>query len=127
MCFCMVSTGTHDCVLLYLLQYLVSVPLKMFRLWAFLGMMSQVRLVDGILLNKSQADVFSSCVPLHLSDSVGLFCGPVLEGKLRQRCRLDVSDHWSACGYPDVRPRLLRPEFWRRVTERHSVMEELRC
>ncbi len=28
-------------------QYLVSVPLRMFRLWAFMGMMAQVRLITS--------------------------------------------------------------------------------
>lgn len=30
-------------------QYLVSVPLKMFRLWAFMGMMAQVRLSESTI------------------------------------------------------------------------------
>lgn len=69
-----------------------------------------------------QTNVFLSYVLLHLSDSVGLFCGPVLAGKLWQRRRLDVSDHWSARCNPHVRPRLLRPKFCGRVTEWHSLM-----
>lgn len=32
-----------SCIFLFIIQYLVSIPLKMFRLWAFMGMMAQVR------------------------------------------------------------------------------------
>ncbi|XP_042601104.1 diacylglycerol O-acyltransferase 1a isoform X5 [Cyprinus carpio] len=63
-------------------EYLVSVPLKMFRLWAFLGMMAQI--------------------------PARLFCGPILEGKLRQRRCLDVADHRPTDRCSHVRPRLLR-------------------
>lgn len=36
----------HCDALICILQYLVSVPLKMFRMWAFMGMMAQVRHVQ---------------------------------------------------------------------------------
>lgn len=32
-------------------QYLVSVPLRMFRLWAFMGMMAQVRQAQNSITN----------------------------------------------------------------------------
>ncbi len=100
-----------DNVLCHLCQYLVSVPLKMFRLWAFLGMMAQVSLKCSILLVEHQIQ-FSFHILLPVSDPAGLFCGPLLEGKLRQRRRLDVADHWPADRRAHVRPRLLRAALW---------------
>lgn len=43
-------------------QYLVSVPLRMFRLWAFMGMMAQVRAAHG---RASSADVYLTCANIR--------------------------------------------------------------
>jgi len=42
------------------LQYLVSIPLRMFRLWAFIGLLSQVmsKLLDIIVFHLSQLQCY---------------------------------------------------------------------
>ncbi len=68
-----------DNVLCNFCQYLVSVPLKMFRLWAFLGMMAQVSLKYSILLVEHQikflishsTSCFRSRWPILWADSWG--------------------------------------------------------
>lgn len=85
-------------------QYLVSVPLKMFRLWAFMGMMAQVRsciYLFHYILRHTHA--FTSDL-LNPSGSSGLVRKSLPERKLRQRGRVDVTHHWTAHRRVDVRP-----------------------
>lgn len=57
--------------LAHFLQYLVSVPLKMFRLWAFMGMMAQVRHIElsrmTFLLNTSSPSQTNTQQPLSFN------------------------------------------------------------
>ncbi|XP_043088998.1 diacylglycerol O-acyltransferase 1a isoform X3 [Puntigrus tetrazona] len=53
------------------------------------------------------------------TDPPGLRRGPVLEGELRQRGGVDVSDHRPARRRAHVRPRLLRAALRERVTPPH--------
>ncbi len=66
-------------VLCHLCQYLVSVPLKMFRLWAFLGMMAQVSLKCSILLVEHQIQ-FSFHILLLFQIPLAYFVGRFLRG-----------------------------------------------
>lgn len=114
--------NSPDNVLCIFCQYLVSVPLKMFRLWAFLGMMAQVSLKYSILLVEHQTQFLISH-SLSVSDPTRLFCGPILEGKLWQRRRLDVADHWPADRCAHVLSRLLRAALWERGRRRRGMTQ----
>lgn len=89
----------------------------MFRFWAFLGMMAQVSFKYSTPLVKHQTKFLISH-STTVSDPARLFCGSVLERKLRQRRRLDVADHRPAGRRAHVCPRLLRAALRERVGRR---------
>lgn len=56
----------HCYALALFLQYLVSVPLKMFRLWAFMGMMAQVRHTELSQITFSLSTFTQTCRQTHV-------------------------------------------------------------
>lgn len=88
-------------------QYLVSIPLKMFRLWAFMGMMAQVRpYIYSFHYILRHTHAFTSDL-LNPSGSSGFVRKSLPERKLRQRGRVDLTHNWTAHRRVDVRPWLL--------------------
>lgn len=104
--------------------------MKMFRLWAFMGMMAQVRPggpwprvalgeprrgcchppQPSLLLSPLSKLLLVSLSP----DPLFLVCEPLSLGQLRERGGMDILDHWPAYRHPHVRPRLLRAELRRK-------------
>lgn len=98
----------------FLFKYLVSIPLKMFRLWAFMGMMAQVGLTTLPFCLLRVNKLFTVSHEFWVSGPSGYVCGSLFKGELRQCSSLDLADHRSAyrCAY--VCPWLLRASLWRR-------------
>lgn len=96
------------------LQFLVSVPLRMLRAWAFVGMISQVTLFSDAMYN-----LLLLC-EVVFPDSIGI-CYVQNTERLRGKCCcLAVNYSWSACGSSYVLSWLLhstlislrRQEIW---------------
>lgn len=98
-------------------QYLVSIPLRMFRLWAFTGMMAQVSkppppvlaILPTLAVRGRQLWSQPPTDCAASADPTGLDSEPFLPGQLWQRRRVADAHHWPAGSGAHVCPRLLRP------------------
>lgn len=86
----------------------------MFRLWAFMGMMTQVCLLCSSPGPHSASFTASTPPPPPAAGPSSAIREPLPERNLRKRRRVDLPHHRPAHRRADVRPRLLRPAPRRR-------------
>lgn len=102
-----------------LLQYLVSIPLKMFRLWAFSAMLLQVSSHECTIIPVAHFSVYklmqilTHCV---ITGAIGHNYWEILTRENGQHGHVAIPHHWSTCGYPDVLPWLLHHACGQAVT-----------